>query len=75
MLTQHLEGKDSDDLEAQMWAWRSAHPTAIIKKIYLDEPLQLEMLSRDFGEKLLAPNTMSRRFEYEISPSSEGNNG
>jgi len=66
MTTVQLEGKDPHDLDAQLWQWRSAHPNAVITKVYPDEPLPLEMQSRSFGEKLLLTNTVMRRFEYEI---------
>jgi hypothetical protein len=58
-------GKDTHDLDAKLWDWRSAHPTIVVTKVHPDEALPLEMQSRRPGKKLLASDQVSRLIEYE----------
>jgi hypothetical protein len=65
MTTMQLKGKDPRDLNTKLWDWRSAHPTTVATKVHPDEALPLEMQSPRPGEKLSAPDCVSRRIEYE----------
>lgn len=59
-----LKGKDKYDLDKQQWEWRSAHPRAVIVKQWPDEALPLALVPLARFEKILAPDSVSRRIEY-----------
>jgi hypothetical protein len=63
--TKTFTGKDSYDLDKQLWDWRSDNPLAVITKVHSDEALLLEMASVRYGEKILSPDLVSRRIEYQ----------
>jgi hypothetical protein len=58
-------GKDTFDLDKQQWDWQSSNPTAAVRTVHPDQILPLEMTRRSFGEKIIAPDLLSRRLEYE----------
>jgi hypothetical protein len=66
MKTQIFQGKDTIDLQQQLWAWRSANPTVVVRKEHPSERLPLQM-QRPAGRftKMMAPNLVSMRIDYE----------
>jgi hypothetical protein len=65
MKTQIFEGKDTIDLQQQLWAWRSANPTAVMRKEHPVEQLPLEMRCTLPHAKLTAQYRVSIRVDYE----------
>ncbi len=60
-----FEGKDEQDLEQQLWEWRSANPGVVVKHTHPIEGLPLELQERKPGSKIEPKNLVSMRVDYE----------
>jgi hypothetical protein len=53
MKSHTFKGKNEDDLEKQLWDWRTANPKAIVKQKHPIERLPLNLAKPSPGEKML----------------------
>jgi hypothetical protein len=62
-----FEGIDKPDLDKQIWDWKSANPKFKESKRYPIETLPLNMTKVTQGAKIVSPNLVSIRINYEES--------
>jgi hypothetical protein len=65
MKTLTITGKDEFDVEQKLWNWRSANPRAVVTTKHAVERLELRMQYPKKYEKILAPDTVSMRIDYD----------
>jgi hypothetical protein len=65
MKTLTITGKDEFDVEQKLCNWRSVNPRAVVTTKHAVERLELRMQYPKKYEKILAPDTVSIRIDYD----------
>jgi hypothetical protein len=67
METKIFTGKDKTDLDQQIWNWRQANPKFILKETHPIETLPLEIAPSAPPTKVMPPDMVLIRVEYEAA--------